>query len=234
MNDNLTIRGKALAEVMPHLRLLKESPERYIRETIPEKYSDPRPCGVPILSQITRGLGRDGSMLAIGLLIHEVNDFFNIRGKMNDAQIALTAEMILDSDTLYDLTLGNIKACFRQKMASAKIYDRLDGNIILGWLREFKSDMADYCESIYEGNERARRRREEEASKRDIISYSAYLSMLKERAEKGDGEARGILSEIDKRSKIQSPEEIRKKEIEFQKFRLQYEQNKKSKSNINS
>lgn len=154
-------------------------------------------------------------------MIAEVNDFFNVKGNMNAKQIKLTAELILDNDNFYDLTLGNIKSCFRQHMMQDKIYDRLDGNIIIGWLREFKSDLADICENASIGRERTKLR-DEAAQGGGAISHKVYMAMLEARANDGDKEAQKTLSGIRKRAAILSPEEKRRKDLDFFKFRQQY------------
>lgn len=155
------------------------------------------------------------------MLLIEVNDFFNVRGNMNDKQIRLTAELILDNDNFYDLTLGNIKACFRQHMMQDKIYDRLDGNIIIGWLREFKSDFADSCENASIGRERTKLR-DEAAQGGGAISHKVYMAMLEARANDGDKEAEKILDGISRRAHIGSPDERRKKELDFFKYKHDY------------
>lgn len=182
-----------------------------------------------MLSQYKRSLDRKQQIVYLSMMIQEVNDFFNVKGNMNIKQIAMTAELILDNPGFYDLTLGNIKACFRQKMISAKLYDRLDGNIIIGWLREFKSEMADYCESIYEGEER-RQQCEETSADAGPITHATYMAMLEARANDGDKEALAILSEYRRRTKTVSPEEKRKKDFEFQIYKQQYLEQKKQQS----
>lgn len=168
-----------------------------------------------------RSLNREQQLMYLGLLIKEVNDFFNVKGNMNAKQIKLTAELILDNPGFYDLTLGNIKACFRHKMATAKLYDRLDGNIIIDWLREFKSDMADRCETLREGHDRKKEREESEGDT-GIITHAAYMAMLEARANDGDKEAWGILDEYKKRTRILLPEEQRKQELEFFKHKTEF------------
>lgn len=166
------------------------------------------------ISHLKRGLSRDEAMLTIGIMIKEVRDWFNVKGNMNEVQIALTSEMILDHPAFYDLTLGNIKACFRQRMMSEKLYDRLDGNIIIGWLREFKSEMADYCYSV-----KSEQRTDDTP---DAISHEVYKEMLRARAQSGDKEASAILVEYEKRSRIPTEEESRRKELEFFKYKTEY------------
>lgn len=209
------------AEVSTEIRLLMTSPADYLKNLPIERIDAERPPNAVMLSQMKRGLDRMRQMLYIEMLIVEVNDFFNVRGNMNEKQIELTAELILDNPGFYDLTLGNIKACFRHKMMTAKLYDRLDGNIIIDWLREFKSDMADHCETLREGYARKKEREEQEGDV-GVITHAAYMAMLEARANDGDKEAMQVLNEYKKRSRILSKEEQHKKELEFFKYRQQY------------
>lgn len=224
MNNGITTRAATPgvpARVADSLLLLKESPQRYIDSTTPEKYDAPRPDNAPMLSHINRGIGRDYTMMALSLMIKDVNDFFNIKGRMNDRQIALTARLILDNPAYYDLTIGNIKACFEERMTNEKIYDRLDGNIIIGWLRDFKSRMADHCALENEGRDRMRQR-EEQSGGAGGITMQTYMAMLRARADSGDKEAERTLSEMERRLKGARPEEARQKEIDFRIFKARY------------
>lgn len=197
------------------LQRLKALPERYYAVITAEKPEDPRQPTALTVATINRGLGRDGAMLALAIAIKEVRDFFNVKGNMTEGQIALTAELILDNPGFYDLSLGNIKACFRQKMIEAKLYDRLDGNIIIGWLKEFKNEMADFC---YQAN----LEREKEEADSSGVSFEIYLKMLSERAENGDLNAERILGELNGRKKRITPEEKHRKDLGFFKFKTEY------------
>ncbi|MDE5902802.1 MAG: hypothetical protein K2H21_06250 [Muribaculaceae bacterium] len=183
-----------------------------------------------MLSQICRGIGRSNAQLALAFLIREVNDFFNVKGKMNDVQVAMTTELIIDNPGFHDLTLANIKACFREKMCTAKLYDRIDGNIILGWIREFKSDMADWCETYNQGRDRAEQRREMEDGT-DAISFNTYLAMLEAKANDGDKEAAETLADLRKRSRIPTSEQRDARHREFLKFKADYLKRKREERN---
>lgn len=111
-------------------------------------------------------------------------------------------------------------------MMSEKIYDRLDGNIIIGWLREFKSEMADICENASMGRERAKQR-EEVSGNAGAITHTVYLAMLEARANDGDKGAQQILDDYKQRAKIPTLEERHRKKVEFFKFKTQYDRNKK-------
>lgn len=207
--------------VSTEIRQLTTSPANYLENLPAERPSDPRPEGALMLSHCKRSLDRAQQILYISMLIIEVNDFFNVRGNMNQKQIRLTAELILDNPNFYDLTLGNIKACFRQRMMSEKLYDRLDGNIIIQWLREFKSEMADHCETVNEGNDRIRQR-EETSGDAGSITHAAYMAMLEARANDGDEEAQKMLEDYRQRTQTITPEQRRKKEMDFRKYKLEY------------
>lgn len=118
---------------------------KYYEIIKPEKPEDDRKEGAITIFHLNQGMDRTEALLAISIAVLEVKDWFNVKGNLTDLQVKMIAEMILDHPQFYDMSLANIKACFRHKMMTEKLYDRLDGNIILGWLRQFKSDMADAC-----------------------------------------------------------------------------------------
>ena len=217
----LTNKPNLPAEVSIEIRQLTTSPAKYLENLPIEKIADERPLNAITLSQYKRSLDRENQLMYICMMLLEVNDFFNVKRNMNKKQIKLTAELILDNPHFYDLTLGNIKACFRQRMMTETLYDRLDGNLIIQWLSEFKSAMADHCEAINIGLAREKQR-EENAGNAETITYAAYMEMLETRANGGDENAKKILYEHNKRFQPASKEERRKKELNFFKFKQDY------------
>lgn len=187
----------------------------------PERIADPRPDSAPTLSQICRENGFANALATLVIAIHELKEWFNVKCNLNPDQEALTAELILDNEFFYDLTLGNIKACFRRKMMTEKLYDRLDGNIIIGWLREFKSEIADHCENVREGEHR-QTIREEQSGDVGAITHATYIAMLEARANDGDEEAAGIMAEYRRRSAEPTEEERKTKELEFFRYKQEY------------
>lgn len=167
-------------------------------------------------------MGFTTAMIVVSCAIDELREWFNVKNNITPSQVAMTAEMILDNPHFYDFTIGNLKACFRQKMMNTKLYDRLDGNIIIQWLREFKSEMADRCELVSEGRDRKNYSQES-----DAISHEVYLKMLKHRADNGDQEAIKIIKEYSKRGKVLSQEEQHQKELEFFRYKQEYLKGKK-------
>jgi len=168
------------------------------------------------LSRLRRGTSREFSLMFLVAVINEVCDFFNVGKNMNPNQVAFTAEMILDHPGFYDLTLGNIKACFRDNMMKTKLYDRLDGSIIIQWLREFKSEMADYCESVHIENSQKMKKEE------NAVSFAEYMELLANKISDGDEKAKEMLTIIEKQKRIPKPEDMKKKEEGFRRFKLEY------------
>lgn len=218
IRGNVHIPATVSAEVLQ----LTTSPAKYLENLPIEKMDADRPPNAITLFLYKRTLDRKQQLMYISMMIAEVNEFFNVKRGMTAKQIKITAELILDNDGFYDLTLGNIKACFMNKMATAKLYERLDGQIIIQWLREFKSEMADNWAMTMERRERER----DNCESSDAIAHNVYLSLLETRAKSGDKQAAQILSDYKRRSNIPTPEEIRRKELEFFRFKTQYEKSK--------
>ncbi len=224
MSNEITERKHTASlpvEVSREIQALRTSPEKYLEGLPVERVEDERPDTAITLSQCGRALTRDQQVMYVSMLILEVNDFFNVKGKMTARQMRITAELILDNDSFYDLTLGNIKACFRERMMTEKLYDRLDGNIIISWLRQFKSDLADQCENRSIGRERERQR-EESKGGAGAITHATYMAMLEARANDGDEDAARTLADIRRRAAVKSPEQQRQEEMDYMRYKAQY------------
>lgn len=224
MPNEITTRRTASTLPAPlrnELQIIKVSPGPYYAELRPEKISDARPDNAPNLAQIQKENGFANALAVLTLAIHEVKEWFNVKNNITHDQEAMTAEMILDAPVFYDLTLGNIKACFRERMMGEKLYDRLDGSIIIGWLREFKSRMAEHCENVNIGRDRLEQRKDT-GDNAGAIAFETYMAMLESRANDGDKDAQRSLSEFRKRAAVKSEAQIRKEKLDFHKFKMQY------------
>lgn len=137
------------------------------------------------LSIIRKEITLAGARAILVIAINELVSFFNVGKTMNATQVALTADLIIDK--FYYLKLEEIKLCFRNAMTSGKVYDRLDGNIILGWLMEYDAQRDEVASSlsINEANE--------QKSDNNGIFYGEYIAHLVETANGGDEEAKKLL-----------------------------------------
>lgn len=148
----------------------------------------------PVLSEIKKNLGEAGVRAIIVLAISEVVLFFNVGKNMNAPQIALTTDLIIEE--FWYLTVEEIKHCLRKAMRTAKVYDRLDGNIILGWIREYDYERDEVMVQLnVEEKNRLENAKPDPAG--NGISYEEYVAGVKARAESGDEEAQELLETIE-------------------------------------
>jgi hypothetical protein len=88
----------------------------------------------PSIARMIKTEGEQDVTDALFILITELVNFYNIGKTMSEAQISQTVELIKDCYTLFKIS--DFTLCFkRAKMGRyGKVYDRMDGQIILEWL----------------------------------------------------------------------------------------------------
>lgn len=75
-------------------------------------------------------------------LIIEVTTFHNVSRNMNAAQIAQTAQRIVDTKEYYFLNPTELKKCFDRGCEGAYgvVYDRMDGSVLFEWLKKYDQE----------------------------------------------------------------------------------------------
>tara|TARA_R110000751_G_scaffold24675_6_gene67818 strand:- start:2537 stop:2968 length:432 start_codon:yes stop_codon:yes gene_type:complete len=68
----------------------------------------------------------------ISLMIIEFQDFFNCKTKMNKSQIVESSYLICERFRHFNYF--DIGLCFKNAKMNEKVYDRIDGGMILEWL----------------------------------------------------------------------------------------------------
>lgn len=182
----------------------------------------------PTIAKIKNEVSLDDVRALLSIAVCEVCDFFNVGKNMNDAQIALTVDLIIEQ--FWYFKLEEIKYCFRRAMMREKLFDRLDGNIIIGWLREYDAERTEEAMRISEQHE------SQELSRVDVqpesMCFDEYVADLERRAS-ADPEAARILAEIGKpqpaKLALISREKRAAHEREFQRYRMFEYLSKKSK-----
>lgn len=147
----------------------------------------------PTLAKIKNEASETDARALLYIALCEVCDFFNVGKNMTDTQIAVTVDLILES--FWHLHLEEIKYCFRRAMMREKLFDRLDGNIIISWLMQYDAERTEEAMRISEQQAVA----EENAlppSSSDAVTYDDYVASLRERAAT-DPVAAKLLDEID-------------------------------------
>lgn len=193
-NNALTTLNQSPA-VVRALQNWQTSPEQYYASLpVPSTNRELATVDAPVLSEIKKNLGEAGVRAIIVLAISEVVLFFNVGKNMNAPQIALTTDLIIEE--FWYLTVEEIKHCLRKAMRTAKVYDRLDGNIILGWIREYDYERDEVMVQLnVEEKNRLENAKPDPAG--NGISYEEYVAGVKARAESGDEEAKELLETIE-------------------------------------
>ena len=175
----------------------------------------------PTLAKIKNNASEADARAILYIAICELCDFFNVGKNMNDVQVAKTVDLIIER--FWHLKIEEIKYCFQRAMCRERLFDRLDGNIIIGWLREYDD----------ERTEEAMRQSDHEASALangmpstcpGAITYGEYIKYLKARAEAGDTDARALLAAthapMPQRMMFLTDDERSRKDREFQLWRM--------------
>lgn len=108
----------------------------------------------PTLARIKNEVSLDDARALLSIAVCEVCDFFNVGKNMNNTQIALTVDLIIER--FWYFKLEEIKYCFRRAMMREKLFDRLDGNIIISWLREYDAERTDEAMRLSDQDEAIR------------------------------------------------------------------------------
>lgn len=171
-------------------------------------------ANTPTIADIKNNVSLNDARALLSIAICEVCNFFNIGKNMNDSQIAVTVDLILEY--FWYFRLEEIKYCFRRAMMREKLYDRLDGNIILGWLKEYDSERTEEAIRISENEESSAANATTTSA--DAVDFETYLAELEVRAKTDDAAAR-LLEQIKNSSSQQtthmSNEERAKKDHDF-------------------
>ena len=112
---------------------------------------------------------------------------------MNDVQIATTCDLIIETYPYYKLE--DFKLCFKNSMRHKngydKLYDRLDGAIIMDWLKVYDNERTEAGMNMSDNEIK-----QIECS--NTATYEEYLEYLKNKADSGDEKA--MQSLIDKKN----------------------------------
>lgn len=146
----------------------------------------------PTLADIKNSASETDLRALLYIAICEVCDFFNVGKNMNDVQIATTVDLIIEN--YWHLRLEEIKFCLRRAMRREKLFDRLDGNIILGWIGAYDDERTEEAMAVSE-EEDTKMQQAEEAG--EPVTFEEYIAQLRSRANNGDGEAKERIADIE-------------------------------------
>lgn len=125
----------------------------------------------PSIAKFKKEVGEEPTVALVTIFLIDTVTFFNVGKSMDDVQITATAKMILSE--YYFLKPEDFKVCFdrAKKGYYGKLYDRLDGSIIMEWLNKYIDERAEVAEN-------ESRERHEEAKKGIVME--GILPVLKQ------------------------------------------------------
>ena len=105
----------------------------------------------PTIKQVEMAYGYDFVQAYIESWIVNLRMFFNVGRAMTDAQTFETAMLIVD--TFPCLNMADINLVFKKAKSGyfGQIYDRIDGNVIMGWFHRYFDER---CERAAERSQR--------------------------------------------------------------------------------
>lgn len=177
---------------------------KYLPQMPPKTVSDVFSSGMPALATLGRERGEAIARAVLVIILNDMLDFFNAGDDMNDTQVALTVDFILEEYPY--MQADDITLCFRNAMKGkyGKLYNRIDGQIIMGWLREYNRERCTVASEQSYNEHKAHL--SEEARPTEGIFYAEYHAELERRAKEGNQEAKrlldlsdGLIAELEKR-----------------------------------
>ena len=180
----------------------------------------------PTIAHIKNNVSLDDARALLSIAVCEVCDFFNVGKNMNDVQVAMTVDLIIER--FWYFKLEEIKYCLHKAMMHEKVYDRLDGNIIIGWLSAYDAERTEEAMRISEQEDTQRLNQNAETP--GTVSFRQYVADLEARSATDEDAARKLaeIKELSQRPRLPSDEERQAKEHEFQTWKtFSYLMNKK-------
>lgn len=170
----------------------------------------------PNIAKIRRDVGDTDLRALLTIAVTELCDFFNVGKNMSAAQIALTVDLI--AERYWYMKLEEIKSCFRRAMRSARVYDRMDGNLILGWLAEYDDERTAEAMRQADATDPDAEPAARPSADPGAMSFDEYIAELQGRRAGGDAAAAGILADVE--AMPQGLDESRDKERDFKVWRM--------------
>lgn len=176
---------------------------------------------MPALATVTMELGENHVRAIVVILLSEVVDFFNASNTMNDSQVAVTTDLIIEEYPYFKI--DDLKLAFRNAMKGryGEIYNRLDGSVIMGWLKQYNRERSTRADSL-SFNEHKQQTEEESSG----LYYDDYRKMLQEKAAGGDREAQKALKRSNDTLAFMKKKSLDKQRRQLEEYERKYRSGK--------
>lgn len=112
----------------------------------------------PTLRNLGASFGSEKLQALVELKIVDALEFFNLKQSMNERQIQQTAYLIVSEYS--NLSIADINLCFRNALLCkyGKNYSYIDGQVILGWVKQYVLDRSNEFEDLAEREHHSRKK----------------------------------------------------------------------------
>lgn len=117
-------------------------------KTVNDVFDSPT-CSIAV---VNREFGETHLRAFMVNVLNDLINFFNVGKSMSAVQVAQTADLVIEE--FYYLKPDDFKLCFTQakKGIYGKLYDRIDGQVILEWLHRYDQDRCIQAENVSRNN----------------------------------------------------------------------------------
>lgn len=196
------------------LAALRNSPEKYCETLRPKRVEDVFLSNEPAIGTIIRKFGEAQARAVLVILIADALEFFNVGNTMTDTQVAMTVDLIIEEYPY--MKTDDFKLCFKNamKMKYGESYNRIDGQIIMSWLRAYNKERC--CVADTQSWNAHKACLSEEQKSVSGMFYEEYRCELEERAAGGDEAAINAIKLSDELS-----QELNRRKFEIQRKYLE-------------
>lgn len=146
----------------------------------------------PAIGTIIRVFGEPQARAVLVILIADALEFFNVSNPMSAKQVAMTVDLIIEEYPY--LKTDDFKLCFKNamKMKYGENFNRIDGSVIMRWLREYNKERCAIADNQSWNTHKANL--SDESKSTDGLFYDEYRIELERRVNEGDEEAAKALN----------------------------------------
>lgn len=158
----------------------------------------------PAIVQVRRSFGQAGARAVISYLVSDALEFFNVTETMTDRQVAMTVDLIIEEYPY--LKMDDLKLCFKNamKMKYGQIYNRIDGQVILGWLKAYNAERCEAAQTASENEAKSHLQHEKS------VTYMEYFDMIRAKAAAGDKDAAEAMKHAFSASRLMRDDKIKR------------------------